>query len=162
MLVPGGVTKKIFSFPYEDAEPTAHAALMSTLYTLTWGREGEDEGGGGGDGQTWPLGYMLSAVVDELEAVPEAIRGLLRVDRARRTVHAFEDGFADGGEPARSAAVAAVMRYWRERDTFEVLRGWRDELWPGMHASFFFHVFFLVARVFHDKAKKKKRRAHRN
>ena len=73
------------SFPYEDTEPEAHAALASKLYTLTWGGEGEDV-------QARPLGYMLERVVDELVAAPPEIRGPVHVDRERRTVRAFEDG----------------------------------------------------------------------
>ncbi len=110
----GGLSKKNKSFPYEDAEPEAYAAAMADLYTLTW-RDGQ------------PLGYMLAAVVDELVAVPAGIRGPVAVDRAARTVHAFEGD----AEPDRTRAVAAVMGYWRRRGTFESLvRGWRDEPWP--------------------------------
>lgn len=118
------------SFPYEDTEPEAHAALASKLYTLTWGGEGEDV-------QARPLGYMLERVVDELVAAPPEIRGPVHVDRERRTVRAFEDGAGAATEAARTATVAALMRYWREKDTFECLRGWRDELWPGTFVCLF-------------------------
>ncbi|KAI1498167.1 NUDIX domain-containing protein [Biscogniauxia marginata] len=108
------IVKEADAFPYEDAEPEAFRALSRMLYTLTW-KDGK------------PLGYMLESTVRELVAVPEAIRGPVAVDESARTVHAFE-GPAD--EAGRSALVAAVMSYWREHGTFDVLRGWRDELWP--------------------------------
>ncbi|KAI1074615.1 NUDIX hydrolase domain-like protein [Whalleya microplaca] len=107
------IMKETDAFPYEDTEPEAYAALSKTLYTLVWK-----------DGQ--PLGYMLDSVLAELLAVPESIRGPVTVDEAQRTVRAFEDAT----EPERTARVGALMAYWRERGTFAVLRGWRDELWP--------------------------------
>ncbi|KAI1485101.1 NUDIX domain-containing protein [Biscogniauxia mediterranea] len=108
------IMKEVDAFPYEDTEPEAFRALSDMLYKLVWK-----------DGQ--PLGYMLAGTVAELVAVPEAIRGPVAVDEAARTVHAFEGPETEAG---RSRLVAAVMQYWRERGTFEVLRGWRDELWP--------------------------------
>lgn len=69
---------------------------------------------------------MLSSTVSQLLAVPEAIRGPVMTDETARTVRAFEQAT----EPERTAAVEAVMRYWRENGTFAVLRGWRDEKWP--------------------------------
>lgn len=33
-------------------------------------------------------------------------------------------------EAQRSALVAATTAYWREKKTFKVLDGWRDELYP--------------------------------
>ncbi|KAI1633142.1 NUDIX domain-containing protein [Biscogniauxia mediterranea] len=108
------IMKEADAFPYEDTEPEAFRALWDMLYTLVWK-----------DGQ--PLGYMLAGTVAELVAVPEAIRGPVAVDEAARTVHAFEGPATEAG---RSRLVAAVMQYWRERGTFAVLRGWRDEPWP--------------------------------
>ncbi|KAI0003158.1 NUDIX hydrolase domain-like protein [Xylariaceae sp. FL0662B] len=107
------IMKETDTFPYEDSEPEAFAALNKTLYTLVWK-----------DGQ--PLGYMLDSVVAELLAAPEAIRGPVTVNEAQRTVCAFELAT----EEERTRRVGALMGYWRERGTFDVLRGWRDELWP--------------------------------
>ncbi|GAP91989.1 putative NUDIX domain-containing protein [Rosellinia necatrix] len=109
------IMKKADAFPYEDKEPEACQAMAKTLYKLVWQSN---------DGPV--LGYMLSATVDELLAVPEAIRGAVVVDRGARTVRAFEQAT----EAERTAAVDAVMRYWRARGTFAVLRGWREEGWP--------------------------------
>ncbi|KAL7629179.1 hypothetical protein AAE478_000699 [Parahypoxylon ruwenzoriense] len=112
------IMREADAFPYADAEPAAAAALRETLYTLVW-RDGQ------------PLGYMLDGVVAQLLAVPEAVRGPVSVDEAARTVHAFEQPT----EAERSARIAALMHYWRERGTFDILRGWRDEPWPVFGGS---------------------------
>ncbi|KAI5866461.1 NUDIX hydrolase domain-like protein [Durotheca rogersii] len=101
------------TFPYRSQEPEALAALTARLHTLV---------APGGQ----PLGYMLDEVVAQLVAVPEAVRGAVVVDAGARTVRAFEQA----SEPERSARVAALMRHWRERRAFAILRGWRDEPWP--------------------------------
>ncbi|KAI1780150.1 NUDIX hydrolase domain-like protein [Hypoxylon cercidicola] len=88
-------------------------ADAETLYTLVWK-----------DGSV--LGYMLDSVVKQLLATPEEVRGPVVVDDAKRTVRAFELPT----EAERTARVAALMAYWRENRTFDILRGWRDELWP--------------------------------
>ncbi|KAI1740137.1 NUDIX hydrolase domain-like protein [Xylaria scruposa] len=103
------------TFPYEDKEPEAYHELSMTLYKLVW----KDNNGP-------VLGYMLASTVNRLLAVPESLRGPVVVDESAQTVRAFEQAT----EPERSAAVAAVMQYWRENETFDTLRGWRDELWP--------------------------------
>jgi hypothetical protein len=59
--------------------------------------------------------------------VPISIRGAIDVDHAARTVAAFHH---QPDEPARSRVVAATMAYWREHKAFDVLAGWRDELYP--------------------------------
>lgn len=69
---------------------------------------------------------MLASTVPRLLEVPESLRGPVVVDHAARTVRAFEHAT----EAARTAAVDAVMRYWRDHKTFDILRGWRDEKWP--------------------------------
>ncbi|KAI0846746.1 NUDIX hydrolase domain-like protein [Daldinia vernicosa] len=107
------IMKQADAFPYPDKEPQAYKALTDTLYTLVWK-----------DGQT--LGYMLDSVVKQLLATPEEIRGPVTVDEAKRTVRAFELPT----EAERTALVARLMQYWRESHTFDILRGWRNELWP--------------------------------
>ncbi|KAI0409505.1 NUDIX hydrolase domain-like protein [Xylaria palmicola] len=109
------VMKEADAFPYEDTEPEAYHALAMTLYRLVWKSN---------DGPV--LGYMLASTVNRLLAVPEAIRGPVAVDEAAQTVRAFEQAT----EAERTAAVDAVMRYWRDTATFDTLRGWRDERWP--------------------------------
>ncbi|KAI4864796.1 NUDIX hydrolase domain-like protein [Hypoxylon rubiginosum] len=108
-----GIMKEADAFPYPDKELEAYDALNDTLYTLVWK-----------DGQ--PLGYMLDSVVKQLLATPEEVRGPVVVDEAKRTVRAFELPT----EAERTTRVAALMAYWRENQTFDILGGWRDELWP--------------------------------
>ncbi|KAI2629570.1 NUDIX hydrolase domain-like protein [Hypoxylon sp. NC1633] len=105
--------KQADAFPNPETEPEAYKTLTDTLYTLVWK-----------DGQ--PLGYMLDSVVKQLLAAPQEIRGPVTVDEGQRTVHAFEQPT----EAERTAQVGALMQYWRENHTFDILRGWRDELWP--------------------------------
>ncbi|KAF3062351.1 hypothetical protein GL218_03447 [Daldinia childiae] len=107
------IMKEADAFPYLEKEPEAYKALTDTLYTLVWK-----------DGQ--PLGYMLDSVVTQLLATPEEIRGPVTVDEAKRTVRAFELPT----EAERTALVARLMQYWRENRTYDILRGWRNELWP--------------------------------
>ncbi|KAI1659860.1 NUDIX hydrolase domain-like protein [Daldinia decipiens] len=107
------IIKEADAFPYPDKEPQACKALTDTLYTLVWK-----------DGQ--PLGYMLDSVVTQLLATPEEIRGPVTVDEAKRTVRAFELPT----EAERTALVARLMQYWRENHTYDILKGWRNELWP--------------------------------
>jgi hypothetical protein len=129
---------KFHSFPYPDKDPRAHAALLSTLYTLV-----------SQDGT--PIGYLLEPVLNALVKVPTAIKGELEVSRSKRTVCAFNPSPTDtpawvpptttpappsdplppsATEEQRSKLVAATAAYWRENKMFKVLEGWRDELYP--------------------------------
>jgi hypothetical protein len=125
-------------FPYPDKDPKAHAALLDSLYTLT-----SDDG--------TPIGYILESVFNALVKVPIKIKGELEVSRAKRTICAFnppptnvpawtpptttptppaEPSPPSVTEAQRSALVAATTAYWKEKKTFAVLDGWRDELYP--------------------------------
>lgn len=104
------------AFPWEDKDPAAFKAVAETIYTLLWpGPDGDH-----------PIGHMLDYVVDRLLAVPQEVRGSISVDRELRTVRAFDYPT----EAERTRVVGALLAYWRERQTFAILRGWRDELWP--------------------------------
>jgi hypothetical protein len=103
----------LHSFPYPDKDPQAHAAILKTIYTLVW-----DE---------VPIGYLPSSVVERLQQVPLSIRGEVEVNHSARTVSAFRQ-FPN--EVERSKAVAATMAYWRDNKVFDVLAGWRNELYP--------------------------------
>ncbi|KAI2641207.1 NUDIX hydrolase domain-like protein [Xylaria nigripes] len=109
------VLKEADAFPYEDREPEAYHAIKKTIYKLVW----KDNAGP-------VLGYMLDSTLDRLLAVPEHIRGPVIVDHGAQTVRAFEQAT----EPDRTATIDAVMRYWREHQIFDILRGWREERWP--------------------------------
>ena len=54
------------------------------------------------------------------------IKGELDINRSKRTITAFQ--FPT--EEERSKVVAAVADYWRENETFKILSGWRNELYP--------------------------------
>jgi len=115
-------------FPYPETDPIAHAALLSTLYTLLFT-----------DGHTTtPIGYLTEPIFNALAKVPTSLKGELEVNRRLRTVTAFQQPT----EPERSAAVAATCAFWRENKTFEVLAGWRDELYAvyGPHNELLFSV----------------------
>lgn len=86
------------------------------MYTFVW----QDERG------SYPIGYVVDRVIGELGKVPADIRGPLHVDRTCRTISLFQLPT----EPERSALVANLVSYWRQHETFDLLKGWRDELWP--------------------------------
>jgi 8-oxo-dGTP pyrophosphatase MutT (NUDIX family) len=100
------------SFPYPDTDPEAHANFFSAAYTLLW--------------DSTPIGYILEPIFNRLAKVPISIKGELEVSRKNRTVSVFQ--FPT--EEERSKAAAGTAAYWRENKTFEVLDGWRDELYP--------------------------------
>jgi len=99
------------SFPYPGTE--AHTSLVATLYTLL-------------SPTGTPIGYMTEVVFNALVKVPISIKGELEVNRSARTITAF----TQPTEKERSSAVAATCDFWRANKTFEVLAGWRDELYP--------------------------------
>lgn len=99
-----------------------------------------------------PIGYLTDAVFNALIKVPTKLKGELEVSRAKRTVCCFNPNSTepptqssssaqttapasdspspDDIEAQRSALVAATAAYWREKKSFKVLDGWRDELYP--------------------------------
>ncbi|KAH7171540.1 NUDIX hydrolase domain-like protein [Dactylonectria macrodidyma] len=103
-------------FPYSETNPQAFKQMNQGLYTLLW----EDEDG------PYPIGHVPDRVVHELLNVPVDIRGTVQVDDERRTLKLFQQST----EEERSICVASVAAYWREKQTFPLLRGWRNELWP--------------------------------
>lgn len=81
---------------------------------------------------------MIDRVVEELVQVPASTRGALDLNSAGRTVQLFQLPT----EEERSCVVAALTTYWHKKDTFKLLRGWRDELWPvyGRNGELLFSV----------------------
>ncbi|KAK0388735.1 hypothetical protein NLU13_4978 [Sarocladium strictum] len=108
--------REVDLFPYEDHEPEAHQRIMSNIYTLLW----EDDRG------SYPIGYVLTRVHDQLLALDPAIRGPMTSDSEARTMTLFKEG----GFDERTARAAAVADHFRRNDTFKILRKWRNELWP--------------------------------
>ncbi|RFU30160.1 hypothetical protein B7463_g6163, partial [Scytalidium lignicola] len=124
------------NFPYADKDPKAHAELLGSLYTLVW-QDGDAE---------VPLGHMLESVFNRFAKVPVSIKGELEVNRAKRTISAFQ--LQTEGE--RSKVVAATSDYWRKNKTFEILSGWRDELYPvyGPRNEILFNIERAAASLF--------------
>lgn len=69
---------------------------------------------------------MLDRVVRQLLSVPVDIRGNLSWDENTRNVMLFNYPT----EEERTRRAASLNNYWRKNGTFELLKGWRDELWP--------------------------------
>ena len=107
--------------------------MLRTIYVLVW--------------DDVPLGYLRSSVVDRLEQVPINIRGEIQVNHAARTVSAFRQ-FPN--EEERSKAVAAIAAYWRDNEIFEILAGWRNELYPvyGLGNELLFSVERSASALF--------------
>ncbi|KAI0131995.1 NUDIX hydrolase domain-like protein [Xylariales sp. AK1849] len=108
------LVKAADAFPY-DAQSLAQA-FPQPLYTLLHHTSAGDK----------TIGYMLSPVVLSLLSIPESIRGSVSVDHTAHTIRAFDLPT----EPERTAAVGAVMKYWRLQGPWEIVKKWRDELWP--------------------------------
>jgi 8-oxo-dGTP pyrophosphatase MutT (NUDIX family) len=89
---------------------------MKTLYTLVWD-----------DGETTtPIGYLKEEVFNMLAKVPTSIKGDLEVRRSKRELSVFQQAT----EEERNKRAAATTEYWRTNQTFKVLSGWRNELYP--------------------------------
>lgn len=89
---------------------------------------------------------MLESVFEKFARVPVSIKGELEVNRHKRTILAFQQPT----EEERSKAVAATTDYWRKNKTFEVLAGWRDELYPvyGPKNEILFNIERSAASLF--------------
>ncbi|KAK3353532.1 NUDIX hydrolase domain-like protein [Lasiosphaeria hispida] len=111
------LVSKCDSFPDPETDPKGHQERMSELYTFVW----EDSRG------RFPIGYLPLSVLDALTKAPESIRGPLEVDHALRTVALFNQPET---EEERTRLVAHLAAYWRSNKTFDILKGWRSELWP--------------------------------
>lgn len=66
-------------------------------------------------------------MVNELSQVPDDIKGKVTLDNNKRTISLFSEPQT---EPERTRQVAKLSDYWRQRGTFPLLKGWRNELWP--------------------------------
>ncbi|ORY59472.1 NUDIX hydrolase domain-like protein [Pseudomassariella vexata] len=109
------------SFPYPDTEPEGYAKFFdkssaTKIYSLLHPTP---------DGPK-TIGYILKSMVENLQSIPESICGPITVDEDALTIQAFELPT----EAERTAAVQAVMKYWRDNKTWEITDGWRNELWP--------------------------------
>ncbi|KAF4125347.1 NUDIX domain [Geosmithia morbida] len=110
------------SFPYTEE-------AKADLWTVLW----EDDKG------TYPIGYMLDRVFRELIKVPHFIIGDVDFNADDRTVKLLR---GVDTEPERTAKLAQLWDHLRKNDTFKLLRGWRNELWPvyGRDGSLLFSM----------------------
>ncbi|KAH6635221.1 NUDIX hydrolase domain-like protein [Chaetomium sp. MPI-SDFR-AT-0129] len=108
---------KVDGFPILDKEPLRHTEEMKRLYTMVW----KDTQG------IFPIGYVPLSVLEALEATPENIRGPMEVDHEARTILLFQEPTT---EAERTQLVGRLTAHWRQNQTFRMLKGWRDELWP--------------------------------
>ncbi|OHF01422.1 NUDIX domain-containing protein [Colletotrichum orchidophilum] len=127
---------QVDSYPYKEKGNAPHAETFGSVYTLIWKDEQGDV----------PLGYVLPRVVDELLKVPDSIKGEVQVDSERRTLCAFQAPTLE----SRSKLAADLSDYWRANDTFPILRGWRDELWPvyGRNGELLFDIERAASGLF--------------
>jgi hypothetical protein len=103
-------------FPYRDKDPGGYAALMKTIYTLTWD-----------DGKTaTPIGYVTEAVFNKLVKIPTSIRGDLEVRSNSREISIFQQAT----EAERNQKAAATADFWQMNQDFGILSRWRNELYP--------------------------------
>lgn len=86
---------------------------MDKFYTLIWT-----------DGTA--LGLIQQATLNKLRDTTEALEIPIKIDNNTRKVLVFDQPT----EEERSAKVAAVTDHWRENETFRILQGWRNELYP--------------------------------
>lgn len=98
------------SFPYYHTDTKSYLAHINTYYALHVPEYPEDE-----------LGYLLPSVTEVFRGLPD-----WKVDDENRTLTLM----AGPSEEQRSKAVAGTAQAMRATDHFEVLRGWRNELYP--------------------------------
>ncbi|KAK1969856.1 NUDIX domain-containing protein [Colletotrichum sublineola] len=126
---------QVDSYPYAQ-DKTWSVKTSESVYTLVWNdSKGEV-----------PLGYVLPRVVEKLLEAPDSIKGRVQVDSEKRTVRAFQGPTLE----SRSKLAADLSDYWRARDTFPILRGWRNELWPvyGRNGELLFDIERAASGLF--------------
>ncbi|KAL3473020.1 NUDIX hydrolase domain-like protein [Aspergillus californicus] len=97
-------------FPYHQDDPAAYTIHMEKYHSFRV------------QGCNSALGYIVNDVVSRFDWSPE----FWAIDSANRTVTLIA-----GSTPAeRTHAVAATLDTAVKQDRFEVLRGWRDEMYP--------------------------------
>lgn len=90
---------------------------MSGLYTLVW----DDSEG------RFPIGYVPLSVLEALKNTPASITGRVDIDHEARTVALFQE---PATQDERTKLASQLTAYWRQNETFRLLKGWRNELWP--------------------------------
>ncbi|KAL1652160.1 hypothetical protein SLS58_000285 [Diplodia intermedia] len=122
------------NFPYYETDPGLYDAALDRLYTL---QVADDD---------TILGFVLPAVAEVLRGLPQWT--LSDDDRSlvldRPDDDSSDDDDDDGAltEPQRTALVAQTTLAMRETGHFQVLAGWRDELYPvyGRDGALLFRI----------------------
>lgn len=119
------------SFPYYETDPGLYDAALDRLYTL---QIADDPG--------TILGFVLPSVAEVLDGLPA---WTLRDDDRSLTLTAPE-----ATEAARTAAVAATTAAMRATAHFQVLAGWRDELYAvyGRDGAVLFRIERAASPLF--------------
>ncbi|KAL2157471.1 hypothetical protein VTH06DRAFT_6022 [Thermothelomyces fergusii] len=131
------LVNKCDGFPDPERDPQRYSEEMKRLYTLLW----KDSEG------TYPIGYMPASVLEALNDTPEDIRGPMDVDHEARTILLFQ---GPATEEERTKLVSRLTAYWREKDKFRILKGWRNELWPvyGRNGELLFSIERVAMGLF--------------
>ncbi|CAK7274073.1 hypothetical protein SEPCBS119000_005983 [Sporothrix epigloea] len=133
------------AFPYEKTQPAEFTARMKGLVPVEWSDSSTNTAA------AYLIAYMPRTVADAFVTIPkpelEAMG--LASDLDLQTAIESSNKFPlrqllhlQTTEPARTATLARLFQYWREANTFKVLRGWRSELWPvyGQNGELLFSV----------------------
>ncbi|KAL5601345.1 uncharacterized protein BROUX77_005594 [Berkeleyomyces rouxiae] len=110
------ILNKVDRYPHPETQSEEYAQAQRNLYYL----QAKDSEG------VFPVGCMLRQVVDALAKLPEALATGIEIDHQNQTVTAF----TQPTEAERTAQIAAITQHWRATNTFRILAGWRNELWP--------------------------------
>ncbi|KAF2143721.1 uncharacterized protein K452DRAFT_325658 [Aplosporella prunicola CBS 121167] len=110
------------NFPYYETAPHLYEAALDRLYSLQIA--GDDDS---------LLGLVLPGVAEVLRGLPT---WTLNDDERTLTLNTGFD------EPSRTAVIAATTRAMRETGHFQILSGWRDELYPvyGRNGALLFKI----------------------
>ncbi|KAK4126039.1 hypothetical protein N657DRAFT_569139 [Parathielavia appendiculata] len=128
---------KVDGFPDPERDPQRYSEEIKRLYTLIWK---DDEG-------FFPIGYVPLSVLEALENTPADIRGPMDVDHEARMICLFQEPVT---EEERTELVGRLTAYWRQNETFRILKGWRNELWPvyGRNGDLLFSIERVAMGLF--------------
>ena len=103
------------SFPYYHDSPDLYHTGISEFYYKFQLQEGQVNA---------TLGYLSSHVVERMPWTEQ-----WKVDKERRQVTLIDD-LAEQPEENRSIVMADFLQHVRQQNVFNVLKGWRNELYP--------------------------------
>lgn len=98
------------NFPYYEDDPEEYTRLRSTCWQLHL------EGGSG------PYGYIKESVVEKMPWDPNN----WRIDSEKRCIMPVPERY----DVAQEDVIRKTLEEAKARDVFQILRGWRNELYP--------------------------------